>query len=170
MTRGSRNQADPVCSLCLLNGGAMKLSDDKHTWTHVTCALCIDGVAFKNSATRSGPSIPSILLKKEKSLNRECTYCRAFTRHQTLVSTGVTMKCRVSNCKNRSHVTCAYFYNKCAFIASSEPSEGVSFLCHEHVDKSKASLSLRKVNFLINKMNQKSKLTFFLLKEIFEKQ
>jgi hypothetical protein len=145
--RGGRNQQDPACSLCVLNGGALKLADDRHTWAHLTCALGSDGVTFKNAATRSGLNIPSLLLKKERTLNRECTYCNAFTCHQTLSPTGVTIKCKTSSCKNRFHVSCAYLYGKCAFFASSESSEGISFLCHGHADvKTKSSISNRKVN------------------------
>jgi hypothetical protein len=148
--RGSGQASEPTCSLCVLNGGALKLADDKNKWAHVSCALCVDGVTFKSPETRGGLSMHGLngMLKKERSLNRECVFCHSFVHHQTLVPTGVTVKCKVSSCKTRFHVTCAEMQGKCMFFSTDSAAECTSFLCHEHAEKMTDSFLNRKVFIL----------------------
>ena len=41
----------PRCCLCVMRGGALKLTSD-NKWAHVICAICLPDVTFENIAKR----------------------------------------------------------------------------------------------------------------------
>ena len=128
------NFVEPICCLCLLRGGALKQTDDKQKWAHITCALIINGITFASPETRSAIQVPSQLFKKEKKLNQICVYCDSFSRYQTTIPNGLTVKCSFDECKNRFHVTCGFSYGKCTFEQANWPHTYYIY-CHEHYEK-----------------------------------
>ena len=134
---------EPECCLCLLHGGALKQSDDKQNWAHITCAICIESVSFKEPNTRAAINIPKNIFNKEKKQLKKCIYCSSFTQFRTSLS-GLTTKCEVKSCKNRFHATCGYLQGNCYFDYADWP-RCVSILCHEHADTLKDELFEKKV-------------------------
>jgi hypothetical protein len=139
--------AEPNCCLCLLRGGALKQTDDKQKWAHISCALFISGIVFKAPETHSSIQVPCQLFKKEKKFDQFCIYCEKFSRFQTAMPNGLTVKCSIEECKNRFHVTCGYNYGKCLYekLDSNSP---VSTYCHEHF-KTRITENQDKVNFVL---------------------
>jgi hypothetical protein len=138
---------DPQCHLCLLRGGAMKQTDDRQKWVHITCCLCLDGITFKNANTRSQINIPFNILNKEKKKFQKCLYCNPFTRHQTVTPTGLTVKCNISTCKNRFHVTCGFFQGNCLFEQADWPNP-IKILCHDHAEQYKRKKKIGEINHI----------------------
>lgn len=129
----------------MLRGGALKQTDDKQKWAHITCALCVDGVTFKNPNTRSQLNIPPNLFNREKKQTRKCIYCNSFTKHQTMTLAGITVKCNYKSCKNRFHVSCGYMFSSCLIDQADWPN-CITILCHEHAEFRKAEIQERKVS------------------------
>lgn len=137
ITKGKNSsKPEPTCCLCLLRGGALKQTDDKQKWAHLTCALCIDGVYFKNQNIRSAIHVPNNLFKKEIKQNFKCLYCSSFTKEQASICFGLTVKCQMPDCTNRFHVSCGLVYGKCLFDHGDWP-DMIWILCHEHAEKNK---------------------------------
>lgn len=123
--------AEPSCCLCLLRGGALKQTDDRQKWAHIACALLVSGVVFKAPETHASIQVPSQLFKKEKKLKQCCIYCDEFSRFQTSMPNGLTVKCSKQECTNRFHVTCGYNHGKCLYEQADWPAI-VHIYCHEH--------------------------------------
>jgi hypothetical protein len=121
------------CCLCLLKGGPLKLDEDNRKWFHVTCALCVDGVNFKNVVARSSINVPISLYKRESELPSRCIYCEPFSKLHKSIPLGITVKCQSDSCNNRFHVTCAYVYGDC-FFKKSESSKSILIYCHKHAE------------------------------------
>jgi hypothetical protein len=141
---------EPQCCFCFLHGGALKQTDDKLKWAHVTCALCIESVSFKFPSTRTAINVPKNVFKEKKTINK-CIYCNSFTQFRTSLA-GLTAKCEIKTCPNRFHATCGYLHSGCYFDYAEWP-RCVSILCHEHANNLKDELFEKKVN---------SKFTIFL--------
>ena len=137
------NVNEPQCCLCLLYGGALKLSDDKQNWAHITCAMCVESVSFKEPSTRTAINIPKNIFVKEKKQLKKCIYCSPFTQFRTSF-VGLTTKCEIKTCKNRFHATCGYLYGGCYFDYADWP-RCVSILCHEHANTLKDELLEKRV-------------------------
>ncbi len=140
--------SEPECSLCMLHGGPLKQCDEetKKQWAHVTCALCVNGVSFREASTRKSINISAMLYKQEKKSHRKCGYCNSFTKHlqNDQTQTGLTVKCDIEKCNNRFHVTCGQAYARCYFSSSDWP-HCVTVLCHEHAEKVKNDIEKRRV-------------------------
>lgn len=66
------NIDDAYCSLCMLRGGALKQTTDKKKWAHISCALCINDVVFKDPSTRSLIQVSKKLFNDKKNQVRVC--------------------------------------------------------------------------------------------------
>lgn len=139
------NQIEPMCCLCLLRGGALKQTDDKQKWAHISCALFIKGVLFKSPETHAAIQVPSQLFKNEKKLNQACVYCSSFTQYQTHIPNGLTVKCSAHDCQDRFHVTCGNSFGKCVYEEADWPN-GFFTYCHKHFNEMKTNKTKKNKN------------------------
>ncbi|CAF0889447.1 unnamed protein product [Rotaria sp. Silwood1] len=91
------------CRLCPLIEGAMKRTSDGN-WAHVICALYIPEVSFGNDET-----MEPIILSKIPSIRygQPCSICIKNGRSKSDAIKGACCECRVKNCSQLFHVTCA---------------------------------------------------------------
>ncbi|CAF3983311.1 unnamed protein product [Rotaria sordida] len=91
------------CHLCPLIEGAMKQTSDGN-WAHVICALYIPEVSFGNDET-----MEPIILSKIPSIRygQTCSICIKNGRSESYAIKGACCECRVKNCSQLFHVTCA---------------------------------------------------------------
>ncbi|XP_076351872.1 PHD finger protein rhinoceros-like isoform X2 [Tachypleus tridentatus] len=90
----------PTCVLCPNKGGAMKNTSDQK-WAHVSCALWIPEVRFKDVVKMEPLSNISDIPSRRWSL--VCSFC-----HERR---GCCIQCSVKTCKTAYHVTCAFKNN-----------------------------------------------------------
>ncbi|CAF2388938.1 unnamed protein product [Rotaria sp. Silwood2] len=91
------------CRLCPLKEGAMKQTSDGN-WAHVICALYIPEVSFGNDET-----MEPIILSRIPSIRygQPCSICIQNGRSKSDAIKGACCECRVKNCSQLFHVTCA---------------------------------------------------------------
>lgn len=89
------SKTDPVCSICLQTGRAMKKTVCRR------CALFTEGVSFIDTDKMEPIEITHISKTKK---NKTCVFCQ--------LSTGFCSLCCNRRCNNRLHITCAQ-HNKC---------------------------------------------------------
>ncbi|XP_013787364.1 protein Jade-3-like isoform X2 [Limulus polyphemus] len=90
----------PSCLLCPNKGGAMKNTSDQK-WAHVSCALWIPEVRFRDVVKMEPLSNISDIPSRRWSL--VCTFCQE--------RKGCCIQCSVKTCKTAYHVTCAFKNN-----------------------------------------------------------
>lgn len=125
------SSVEPNCMACLMRGGALKQCDDKQKWIHISCALYINGLAFKHPETRTQLHVPLALLNRERKQANHCIYCTPFSKFMTNNPNGLTIKCKHDNCSNRFHVSCAFMHKSVTFLNDLEANT-TNVYCHEH--------------------------------------
>lgn len=115
------NKADPICSICIQTGGAMKKTVCRK-WVHVICALFTEGVTFMDSNDMEPVEIAYISKTKR---NQTCIFCQN--------NTGFCSLCYTKKCKNRLHITCAQ-RSKC-LREELDKKNNIKFRAYCHVHK-----------------------------------
>lgn len=89
------NKLQPVCKLCMQDGGALKKTTCDG-WVHVLCGLFTEGCHFMDVNQMEPVDITRISNSKR---NKKCSFCEK--------DTGFSPLCARSKCKNRLHISCA---------------------------------------------------------------
>lgn len=119
----SSNKSNPICSICIQTGGAMKKTMCQK-WVHVICALFTEGVSFMDSNDMEPVEIGHISKTKR---NQTCVFCQN--------NTGFCSLCHTKKCKNRMHITCAQ-RSKC-LKEEVDSKNNIKFRAYCHVHKPK---------------------------------
>ncbi|KAG0437160.1 Peregrin [Dictyocoela muelleri] len=104
------DEIEPQCKFCTERGGAYKQTTDQK-WAHVLCCLYNENLTFGNAVFLEPIEDPEnknlSTLKKPR-----CIVCKQ--------SKGLTINCKVENCTNFYHVTCAvqnsFYMDRANFI------------------------------------------------------
>eukprot|EP00038_Savillea_parva_P011088 m.195001 g.195001 ORF g.195001 m.195001 type:complete len:615 (-) comp19359_c0_seq1:66-1910(-) len=91
------------CFACPQKAGALKFVADEQ-FTHVVCALWLDGVSFGNEETMQPVKIDRKALPMS---GLACYICHEANKGKDVVTMGYTQKCHADGCDRRMHVTCA---------------------------------------------------------------
>lgn len=89
------NALQPVCKLCVQNGGALKKTVCGG-WAHVLCGLFIEGCVFIDQNQMEPIDISNV---SDSKRNKTCMFCKK--------DHGFAPLCSNKKCKNRLHISCA---------------------------------------------------------------
>eukprot|EP01135_Chromosphaera_perkinsii_P001855 Nk52_evm4s212 gene=Nk52_evmTU4s212 len=96
--RCAMGKNDAKCALCPIKEGAMKPTDKKGVWAHVSCGLWIPEIGFKNAELME--PICNIETISRSRLNLTCFLCRE--------KVGACIQCDQYCCTKAFHVTCGF--------------------------------------------------------------
>ncbi|MCL7039605.1 hypothetical protein MKW94_025135 [Papaver nudicaule] len=92
--RSKHEDANLDCCLCPVKGGALKPTTDNR-WAHITCALLVPEVFFRDPEGREDIDCSRVPSKRFREV---CYVCRS--------KNGCVIECSEPNCRLAFHVTC----------------------------------------------------------------
>lgn len=139
------SSSDPICELCLKNGGALKKTTCREKWVHVICALFTEGVKFQNNNRMEPVNISKI---PEINHNQKCVFCK--------MNHGVCCKCTQLNCEYWLHITCAQNANSLLEVIEKGNKIKFQSFCIQHKPDDSPSTRRISSNFVREKIVEQS--------------
>jgi NuA3 HAT complex component NTO1 len=118
----SKAAARPSCCLCPAKGGAMKRTTEGQ-WAHITCALLVPEVFFRDPDGRDGVDCSRVPAYR---FAKECYICEG--------SNGCALECSQPKCSRGFHVSCGLDGGLCIEYREGKGGAIVAGFCREHTE------------------------------------